>query len=337
MQCRLLLPGMFQELAAAAPCPPALQAVLRYARRVDAFAGDADAWRCRFFGVARQQDWPVAPFSCLGDGLEPGADYWLCAHPVHLHLRRDSLTVADAASFALDMPGAQQLVAALNAHFADDGMRFFAPHPSRWYLRLAAPPMLETHPLAEAVGRNVDRLLPQGRDALQWHGRLNEIQMLLHEHPVNLDLERRGELPVNSVWLWGGGVLPPCAASGVAAVWAHDPFTRGLAQAHGAAAAALPLSAREWLESGLQPAAHLVVPDQLAQAELRGDPQGWREALERLERHWFAPLLQALRDGRIASLGLHLAGARRVNGFCVTRADLHKFWRRSRPLGAYLG
>jgi len=43
---------------------------------------------------------------------------------------------------------------------------------------------------------------PKGVEALHWHQLFNEIQMLLFSHPVNEAREVRGELPVNSVWLW---------------------------------------------------------------------------------------------------------------------------------------
>lgn len=328
---------MIREFAAVASGSPALLAMLRCARRVNVFAGDDHAWRCRFFGVARQQDTPVAPFAALGDGLEPRADYWLCANPVTLHLQRDSFILANGQARGLSLEQAAELVGALNDQFAADGLYFFAPHASRWYLRLTHAPRLETHPLSEAIGQNVQRLLPQGDDALQWHTRVNEMQMLLHGHPVNLDLERRGDPPVNSLWLWGGGILTPGRQQAELRVWAHDPFTRGLAQSHASRSAVLPSSAADWPEGGMVPGEHLAVLDQLEQAHLRDDPHSWREALERMDRHWFAPLLEALHDGTINRLVLHLAGTHNVSSYALTRTDLRKFWRRAQPLGAYLG
>ena len=34
---------------------------------------------------------------------------------------------------------------------------------------------------------------------------LNEIQMFMHQHPVNQQRIQRGTLPINSLWFWGGG------------------------------------------------------------------------------------------------------------------------------------
>jgi hypothetical protein len=333
----LLVPGMLHELTAATPCPPALATLLRFARRGASFSGDYHAWRCHLFGVARQQDDPVAPFSSLGEGLEPGTDYWLCANPVSLHLQRDSFVLADAQVRGLAIEEAHALTHMLNEHFAAEGMHFYAPHANRWYLRLARPPVLETHPLSEAIGQSIQRLMPQGDDAMQWQARINEIQMLLHEHPVSLELERRGESPVNSLWLWGGGVMEKARAPAGMKIWADDPFSLGLAQAHGNPAAALPNSAMDWTDGGLEAGEHLVVLDQLVQADLRDDQEDWRRALQQMERHWFVPLLTVLRKGAIARLDLHLAGTHGVSHYTLTRNDLYKFWRRRQPLGAYLG
>lgn len=327
---------MFREFAAGMPCPPAMGALLRIARREAVFIGDDHAWCCHFFGVARQQDNPVAPFACLGDGLNPGTDYWLCANPVTLHLQRDSFVLADGFARGLRLDQARRLTETLNAHFATDGMRFFAPHANRWYLHLSHPPMLETHPLSEVVGQRIQRLLPQGEDALKWHKRLNEIQMLLHEHPVNTELEQHGEAPVNSVWVWGGGKLVQGAERAGLTVWARDALTRGLAQAHGCQLQQLPSSAMDFQEGGMKPGQHLAVLDQLTQADLHHDSRDWHETLERMERHWFAPLLEALRDGTISHLVLHVASTNRVFSYTLKQSDLFKFWRRAQPLGAYL-
>jgi hypothetical protein len=325
LHCQLLLPGFARDTLAASAAGPALRTLLRHAQRD--FAGNAADWLCRRFGVARQQDAPVAPFAALGDGLQPEG-YWLCADPVSLVLHRDSFALAECTP-ALRLEQARQLVEALNRHFAADGMRFHAADARRWYLSLAQRPDLRTHPLAQVLGHDIQPCLPQGRDGLKWHGWMNELQMLLHAHPVNANLEQGGAMPVNSVWLWGGGELTVGAPQPDLSVWADDALARGLASAHQSRLTALPSSAENWLRQARDPGEHLVVLPPLLSAE----PQ---RMLEQLERDWFAPLLDMLRKGRVARLTLHLAGAT-VNSFTVTRTDLWKFWHRARPLENYLG
>ena len=76
-------------------------------------------------------------------------------------------------------------------------------------------------------------------------------------------------------------------------------------------------------------------PRALRGAARHGDAQGWREALQRIERDWIAPLLAALRQERIGMLSLHALGPEGVLAAEVTRGDLRRFWRRARPLERY--
>lgn len=325
LHCQLLLPGFARGTLAASIAGPALRTLLRHAQRER--AGDTADWLCRRFDVVRQQDVPAAPYAVLGDGLQPDG-YWLYADPVSLVLHRDSFALAECAS-ELQLEQAQQLVDALNRHFAADGMRFHAAGARRWYLSLAQRPELRTYPLAQVLGRDIQPYLPQGGDGLKWHGLLNELQMLLHAHPVNAELEQGGAMPVNSVWLWGGGELVAGAQRPDLSVWADDALARGLALAHQSRLAALPPSAQDWLRQAHDAGEHLVVRPPLV-------PDALQQELDRLEIDWFAPLLDMLRKGNVARLTLHLAGET-VNSFTVTRADLWKFWHRARPLEDYLG
>ena len=61
-----------------------------------------------------------------------------------------------------------------------DGLRFFAPNPTRWYVAIDWLPEIATSPLRAAAGRNID-VLPKG-PTLTWHRWFNEIQMLFHSH-----------------------------------------------------------------------------------------------------------------------------------------------------------
>lgn len=320
--------------AADAPPLPALGTILGRAQKIASLATSAESWLCRFFGVERQHDWPVAPYSCLGDGIDPGSAYWLRADPVHFHLQRDHFTLVDSSGFDLTLEEAQQYATALNAHFCADGLRFFAPCAHRWYLQLQDDPGIITHALADAIGRNVHDMMPQGRRAAELSGMLNEAQMLLHAHPANLQREDRGELPVNSFWLWGGGTLQFHHGPDITGIWTEDALARGLSLACDRAVEAVPPSCPQWLERALAQGEgnHLVVLDTLQQAGLRDDIASWRDALAQLERDWFAPLLQAMKSGQVQGIHLHFAELHRVASFQVQRDDLWKFWRRPKSL-----
>ena len=135
-------------------------------------------------------------------GLLGAAPYWLCADPIHLQVQGDTLLLLEHYSFALTQPEADALIETLNAHFAPDGLRFYAPSPYAWLVGLQTPAMLTTSTPLSRVGRSIDGYLPQGHDARRWRSRFNEVQMLFHEHAVNVAREGQRERLISSVWFW---------------------------------------------------------------------------------------------------------------------------------------
>lgn len=304
---------------------PALETLLARARPEPLLPESLEAWLCGMFGVTGTA---VAPVTMLADGIEPGAAYWLRSDPVHLLLRGSRMVLqAEAPPSAGE---ASSLCGSLNAHFSGEGMRFFAPHPQRWYLRLEDEPAIQTRPLSQVVGQDISLRLPQGRDALRWHAVLNEIQMLFHDHAVNREREARGEAPINSVWLWGGGrgvgqLARPCTK-----MCGDSELADAFARAAGIPGEALPENARACLGGGDA----LLVYEGLQRAVLRGDLRGWRDSLLHFEQRCAAPLLGALRAGRIAQVILDVPGEA-AHRFVLTRGRAWMLWRRARPLAGY--
>jgi hypothetical protein len=323
---RLFLPSSLPTAVTERGTPtalPGLTRILSRARAANLRGKDLQVVLLESFGVQRQRDWPVAPLSWLGEGRDPEKRYWLRADPVHLRAERDALVLIDATHFTLESEPARSLVDALNAHFESQRVQFFAPHPNRWYAALDQVPEVVTFPLRSAAGYNIDRLLPQGNGALIWHRWFNEIQMLLHAHEVNEAREVADQPTVNSVWFWGGGVLPAVLQGGFAGVWGDDPLMRGLAQASGLTCAATPDHAARWLAQASE-GEHLLLLEPVA--------AGQRNPLESLERRWFAPLLQALKQRRLAALTLLAESVDGTVRFELNAGDLWKFWRRAPAL-----
>ena len=55
------------------------------------------------------------------------------------------------------------------------------------------------------IGEPLRPNLPRGKDARPVERWMNELQMLLFTHPVNIAREDHGLPPINVVWLWGFG------------------------------------------------------------------------------------------------------------------------------------
>ena len=282
---------------------------------------------CELFGVEPADEAPVAPISAAFDGL--GAGCWMRADPVHLFFERDRIMLGEVEPA---MEEAAALCASLNDHFAGQGVVFFAPHPRRWYLKLESFPDIHTIPLSQAITSDMRSNLPHGADATYWHGVLNEVQMLLHAHPVNEARESRRLPPINSLWFWGSGCSTDAKPEpGFDAVCADDTLPEMLAAVARIPFRKLPL---QWSDEQID-ARQLLVLTGIRTALRQGDITVWRSAMQDLEQGYARPLWQALRSGRVQQLRLDATGSDRRLHVVLTRGDAWSFWRSVPPIARY--
>lgn len=294
MHCELAIPGLFGDSAGVRFA--ALELLLARGRRVRAPARSLEGWLSEAFELG-DGPFPAGALTLLGCGDEPGEATWARADPTHLRFFRDHFATVPGETFEVQREEADALCEALSSHFAAQ-LEFRACEPRRWCARLfndAAP-----------------------NDAL-----VNEVQMLLHAHPLNEAREARGELAINSVRFWGAGQAPRLAQCRWQSVAAADPAVRGAARLAGTRHRALPGSAPEWLDRLPEDGRHLALLD------------ARETALADLERDWFAPLLAALRSGRIGMVTLHAVDGSEEVSFETIRGDLRRFWRTKKPVEHY--
>ncbi|HKB83666.1 MAG TPA: hypothetical protein VKD04_10740 [Burkholderiales bacterium] len=320
----LFIPALFWPHAGAIPDSPIVPTLRTLIGRSDTHESPCDderAWLCEQFGVSRQTDWPSAPIAMLGAGMIPGEDFCLSADPVHLQVNRDQLILLAPETLTITETEAASLCDALNRHFATDHFTFLAPQPHRWYLKTARPVRIHTNGLSRAVGCDIDPMLPEGEDRLAWHRIFNEVQMLLHAHPVNEEREQRGALPVNSLWFSGGGTLPRASTS-FQAVVGSSALVHGLSKL-----TQIPFTATERGIDAITAEAVLIELNDGASASMRLDPAAWKDALESLEQRWFAPLAGMLKKGRIRRLVVATVTDGRSYRWSVSRMNLRRWWR----------
>lgn len=255
------------------------------------------------FGYQPTGDWPVAAVTRWADIGGGESDWYLRADPVHLAADMGDLVLFDGDHFALDLEEANALAKIVADHFAETGWRLEVAHPLRWYLRLNTPARIQTSPLSMVRLRNVDAHLPTGEEAGRWHGLLNESQMLLHECAVNRSREARGEAAVNSLWFWGGGVLPAAPAASWSRVHGDSALLSALAKRAGIESRALPAGAAQLLEADAG-GRELVLMDAGHAPARSSDVEAWREFIGELSTAWFAPVLGALDGGLIKSVAV---------------------------------
>lgn len=278
---------------------------------------------CEALGGRQSQDWPLAGYSRLGETLELTKGTYFIVHPAHFALQRDHFIFDQT---LLLEPGVNvQLVKMLNKHFAADGLYFErSSDPTFWYLTSTTPLDVKTTLPAQALGQDVRGFMPQGPDALRCQSIINEVQMLLHDHPVNQMREVVGQVPVNSIWLSGRAAHDDLSPVHMAKKWqifANDSLTAGLAKNARQACYVLPRNWQALMDSLAPDEDALVVVDQ---ATL-------------LEEAWFEPMWATLKKAAVKQVRCHFA----VDGMTFTLTlhprDKWKFWRAERSVIDYLG
>lgn len=254
------------------------------------------------------QRWPIAAISRQADAGDAAGAAWLRADPAWV--RPDingARLLACGQDLQLTAADAEALLKALRPVFGDAGCPIDAPHPSRWYVRLPAeaglPPSI---PPAEAIGTDLADHL-HGEDAIprRWRALLSEAQIILHNHPLNAERAGRGLGPVNSLWFWGGGVLPDQVDTAHAGVMTVEEELHALALASGVPVMELPA------EFDADSAATLIDLRALRDLRLFADA-------------WLLPALAALAGGRLGALKLDMEDGA---GYSFGPRQRWRFWR----------
>lgn len=318
----LLLPGLLWPARALQDMVfdlslPALSWLLGRGRVEFAAAPDTLQWQAAVVGLPQL---PVAALRIASQALE-ASDRWLCLDPIHLRVERTQLIVEDPAALQLSPAEAADLKADLAPLLAELGeLHLGSAH--EWHLHLHVASDIRTTPLPDAIGLNGDSLMPSASNVRLWRRLLNEVQMTLHEHPVNQARQARGLPPVNSLWPWGEGAFDVAAAPEWQVIHATGSQWQGLARHLGS----------EWQNAphAYRPTAGktLVLLNTLDTAARQRDAMQWRHAMQTLEQDWFAPLQQALQNGSLQQLVLHGQGAGQCLTATVKRSDCLRFWRR---------
>jgi hypothetical protein len=156
---------------------------------------------------------------------------WLAVDPAWARPDINGIRLMACGHLQLSMAEAQALAAPLRPVFGDVGMQLEVSTPDHWHLRL--PPGTPLPPFAapeQALGEDMSQHLPQGAQGKRWRVLLNDIQVLLHQNPLNVARRARGLAPVNTLWPWGGGQLPDALRSSLHGVISDDLLLGALAK-----------------------------------------------------------------------------------------------------------
>lgn len=263
---------------------------------------------------------PFAPAIMRSLDMTPQEGYWYVVQPVDVQLARTHLTMADPRALQLDEADSRALFELAKPYFDEAGNMLLYGNENLWFMRADDWSDLRTASPDAAVGGNLSDWMPEGEQQRAFRLLQNEVQMLWYNNPVNEARQQRGLPQVNSFWMWGGA---PAAVRGPAPALAAsncEPWLTALAQ---------PALRNPDVEQVLaQSESTAVVLGDLIASGRAGEWSPWLMDLQRLEQQWFAPLLEAVRQGRIGSLELVFTSRTHLARHTVTKGALRKFWRK---------
>ncbi len=287
---------------------PGLNALLHWAR-IEVSSGTCSQLLARHLWHG-----PLLSRARADCGLLPEQPAFWCT-PLSQQAGMHSISLRSGTALALNAAEAAVCCAELNRLFAADGWQFTAWHPDWWLVSCPQTPNWQTLPPWDLGSQLDGHHKPSGTEAARLLQAQTEIQMLLHNLPLNRQRQQRGLLPINGVWCWQDitGQASPQHICYSDATWAGTP--------------PLPESWPQLAGQG-KAQATLVALALLPQSQ-QGDAMAYADWLATWDRQWAQPLYRALRSGSLKTLVL----ASENHTLHIHKPRLPRFWR-ARPVFA---
>ena len=262
-------------------------------------------------GIDDYAQFPSAAVTRTGDSGEPARDFWLHLQPMHFMAGLDRLTaVVLHGSTGVARAELAELEPTIGAHLRVAGMRLVTTSQGGWLVHSEHTLDVQTATPETAAASALEQAMPQGRAAPELRRLMTELQMLLHEHPVNVARVRRGLPEINAVWFYGAGEIRNLQRYALPQAFGDDLYLRGIYRLNDGDVTAAPPDAQALLARLRSRAVAVVAADDV----------------DALEAAWIAPLSRALAAGALARLEIVIDRC----AVTVGRASLLKFWRAQR-------
>ncbi len=240
---------------------------------------------------------------------------WIAAaDPVYLEPRLDHLCLHALRRTGVEMSDMQVLIEHLQVTLADDNRFGFVRLGSYGYLSAKTSITTATVP-AYVVDQQVPtEFLPRGDDTETHRNLVGEIEMALHDHEINLQRVDKGQLAVNSLWIWGGGVAPEQQTRPQPPLFSNDALLAGYWYAATGLVAQWPGSIAACIDA--------------SEAGFVAETPEFVDNPDLLES-CLLELRKALRSGRYSRISILFRDGLRAD---MRRSDALRFWRRDSPL-----
>lgn len=168
--------------------------------------------------LAQAHGWPqedgVFPWAAYQVAINAWADPtqpWARITPAHWHLGSEHIRMAPVHSLGLDNVASQAFLEAVRELFESEGFELCYADPLSWLVSHPSLQGLPSASLDRVAGRSVSPWMSQDSRSRLLRRLQNEVQMLLHQHPLNEAREAQGLLPINSFWWSACGALKDLA------------------------------------------------------------------------------------------------------------------------------
>jgi len=278
------------------------------------------------FKLNIKNDFPSAALTLLANDMYDPTRFYMHADPVHLQADIDSALLRPGADLVISADEAEDFCDTLSRHFDIDGLTFLVLKNDQWFVSYKNKISMKTTSLSYATGRNINFLLPEGKDAIRWKQILTEAQMLMYSHSLNTTREETGRMTVNSLWFHGAGELTNIKSTKVHHLCSNHDVMKGLASYLKLGYMVVPDSVKSYTdyllscEPGSSNVLHI---DALNQLTNYTDVEPWLDQLTQMLDDWIYPLIKFASKNNIR-LALYPCNEKKYQ---FSKYDVLKFWR----------
>ncbi|MBF0803804.1 MULTISPECIES: hypothetical protein [unclassified Neisseria] len=328
MHLTLALPALNRNTDAAQPATvlPSLNKMMRFGSYTATPARPSEFYgRFLWHGSLLERAKPA-----LGIGPEQAAVF---ASPVWQQMGMHHMDMLGGGDIQIQAHEAETFCLGLSRFLQTDGWHFHPLRPDLWLVALPAQPDWQAAPVLDVLGRIDDSVRAEGTGSRVWLQKQTEIQMWLHAHPLNAKRAAARVPTVNGVWLWRdiAGSRAGNPLLGSSSPWA---------QFYPGSRTGAPDDFDAWMETTRRhnrPVSDgLLFLDDLAVTRHTDDAWAYKEILESWEQRWFAPLWQALQQGRLNSLTIATDGPQ-GGSLTLNPKAARAFWKKKKTFAGNLG
>lgn len=235
-------------------------------------------------------------------------DNYLIVEPTHLRADRDRLLIAESEILQLNEEESREIISAVNQHFAGEiGLKLIKE--DLWLLGTNLDLSdLVSYPIIDIIGENIDDYLPLGKSRMMLHKLMNEIQMLLFDHPVNKLRAEDGLIAVNSLWLWDK-------------LKANSVFKTNRVLSNNSSIGDKIINLPEQLRQY-----DTLIIDKLHYPAQYRDSFAWVQGLHEIEQNLVPLLMDGTKTGYWQKLHIWVPNLGRTHRFTVSKLEMYKFW-----------